>query len=106
MGLEKKVNAITPKEIIDNLDEVILPVVIQAVNNLLKTKFRGKSVTIKSKEIIAEIKRLGGPSSKVLYDTNQMDFEPIFRVFGWEVSYDRPGYNESYDSYYEFTPKK
>ena len=34
------------------------------------------------------------------------DFEPIYEKAGWKVSYDGPGYNESYDGYYIFKKDK
>lgn len=105
MGLETK--PLSPKDIMDDLPNIIPAVVIEAVNNLLKKKFRGNYATIKLKEVKAEIRRLGGPSLQQLNDDKAFDFENVFRKNGWNVKYDQPSYGDSdFDSYYTFTPKK
>ena len=30
----------------------------------------------------------------------------LFEEAGWNVQYDKPGYNENYDAYFKFTEKK
>ena len=35
-----------------------------------------------------------------------MDFEALYRESGWKVSYDSPAYDENYDAYFTFEPKK
>jgi hypothetical protein len=105
MGLETK--PLSPKDIMDDLPNIIPPVVIEAVNNLLKKKFRGHNATIKLKEVKAEVRKLGGPSEKQLNDEKAFDFENVFRKQGWKVRYEQPSYGDSdFDAYYEFTPKK
>tara|TARA_R110000796_G_scaffold136095_1_gene252116 strand:- start:1310 stop:1633 length:324 start_codon:yes stop_codon:yes gene_type:complete len=107
MGLNKNVQPLSPREIMEDMPNIIPPVVIQAVNNLLKKKYRGQSATIKTKELLIEIRSLGGPSKETLYADKSFDFESIFRAQGWKVKYDQPSYGDSnYDAYYEFTPKK
>ena len=105
--MEKKVKPLKPSDIVDNLDTIIPSVVIEAVNNLLKKKFRGSSAMIKQKEIVDEIIRLDDSmTSQKIFDEKWMDFEEIFKRNGWSVKYDGPGYSESYDAYFVFTPKK
>lgn len=31
--------------------------------------------------------------------------DAVYEKAGWKVSYDKPGYNESYDPYFKFTAK-
>jgi len=99
-----KVKAISPEEIIYDIPDFV----IEAVNTLLKKKFRGKACAIKAKDIIAEGRKNGKTgSNKDWYDEKWMDFENIYREMGWEVKYEQSSYGDSnFDAYYEFTPKK
>lgn len=98
---------IKSNEIIDQLDTIIPNVVIEAVNNLLKEKFRGISATILQKDIVAEIIRLDSKiTSKQIFDKKWMDFEEIYKKNGWLVTYDGPAYNESYEPSFNFKVKK
>lgn len=104
MGNEVK--PISPSEILDNLDKIIPPVVIQAVNNLLMKEYRGGSVTILQDAIIKEIKNLDGTITKdQIYDNKWLDFESLYRQNGWSVEYDKPAYNETYAAKFIFKKK-
>lgn len=104
---KKEVQAIKPSEIMDNLDTIIDPAVIQAVNEILKEEFRGGSVTIRQKYIVSRAITINPKlTSDILYKNHHLDFEPIFRKAGWSVIYDKPGYNESYEAFFEFSANK
>lgn len=34
-----------------------------------------------------------------------LNVEYLFRAAGWEVQYDKPGYNETYEAYFTFSKK-
>lgn len=103
-----EVKPITPNEIVDDLDKIIPSVVITAVNNILKSKYRGTGpVTIKQKDIVAEIMRLDGSITKdEIFDNKYMDFEKLYRKNGWIVEYDKPAYCETYDAFFTFKLRK
>lgn len=107
---EKQIKPLSPKEIIDGLDKIIPEFIIQAVNNLLKKEYRGGHVTIKAKDIIKESLSLYSGDDKMtadkIYKEKWMDFETLFEKHGWDVTYDGPAYNETYDAFYKFAPKK
>jgi len=101
-----EIKPLRPAEIIANLDKTTPTVVITAVNNMLTKYFKGGSVTVKQNEIINEIMRLDSNISRSeIIDNKWMDFEEVYRQYGWSVSYDKPGYNESYDATFEFKPR-
>lgn len=102
-----KIKALSPDEIIKDLDSIIPESVITAVNNLLKEKYRGHSVILTQKKIVSAIIKLD-PTLKrdTIFDNNYLDFEPIFTKAGWTVKYNSPDRDENYDEYFEFTPKK
>lgn len=101
------IKPISPNEIQESLADIIPPEIVMAVNNLLKKKFRGNSVTIYQKEIEAEVFKINPKmTSEMIYDNHWMDFEPLFVAQGWDIEYDKPGYNESYEAYFIFTRSK
>ena len=95
-----KINPISPNEINIELPDFV----VQAVNNLLKEKYRGGEVTLTAKEIITEGKKIGGDAAMVdWYEKKYMDFEEVFEVVGWTVSYHSPDRGGSdFESFYRF----
>lgn len=107
MSSEKEILPITPAEILADLPNIIPSFVFEAVNNLLKKKFRGGPVTIKQDAIMDEIAKLQSTYTRQeIYDNKWMDFESVYADYGWIVKYDKPGFRETYDAYFEFKPKK
>lgn len=102
---------LSPNEVKQKRVESIPDFVIEAANNLIAKKWDGYSSTVKLDDIVTEALKIAKAqgktvSSRDLFDDHSLDIEPAFRKAGWSVKFDRPGYNESYDSYFEFTPKK
>lgn len=101
-----KIVPITPKEIMNNLEYIIHPSIIKAVNCLLKERYKGREVIIKQKEIIKKSKEFT-PSltEREIFDDHHMDFESIFRKAGWKVEYHSPDRDESFEEYFRFSAK-
>lgn len=100
------ITPLTPEEVMNKRGREIPSVVITAVNNLLTKNFTGGSVSIKQDSVIEEIMRLDSNITRAQINDNKwLDFEPIFRSYGWEVDYDKPSFNETYDSIFKFKPK-
>ena len=72
---------------------------LKAVIAILREKYVGKKLTVKLKEIKAK----AGIGSTTNDDWEKMEFE--LRKVGWFVSYDGPGWDESYDAFYEIGAK-
>lgn len=99
------IKPIPPEQAHTDFKSTLDPLMIQAVNNLLVLKGYAKYITLKQKDIISEYERLHHEKrTKPLnvFKTNQLEFEGIFRDAGWQVTYDKPGYNESYEPTFEF----
>lgn len=41
-----------------------------------------------------------------MLDREHLDVEDVYRAAGWEVTYDKPGYNETYDATFTFRSAK
>ena len=98
----------TPDFILQNKDKFIPQEMIKAVNMLLSEKYNGNSATLKQDEIIKKFLEISGAkySKDEIFEKNYLDFEEIFRKAGWSVIYDKPGYSENYDEFFEFKKKK
>ncbi len=105
MEKENQIKPVSPKEIIDNLEHIIPQAVLRAVNELLKEKFRGSSVAIKQKEIIRLAQNYDNSLVGKFFENHYLDFEKVYQKVGWKVSYHKPDRDESFQEYFEFSPK-
>lgn len=92
-------------------DDVVAPeipdFVIDIVNRLIRQNYqsRRKCSVIEQREIVKEIKALINIYG-LEFDIKWLDFEELYRNVGWDVKYDAPGYNESYEATFKFTKKE
>jgi len=108
---EKEIKPIKPGEVSDKKSETVDERLIQAANNLIVKNWNGYSATFRLKELVEEFLRICHKKSTdanraKVYKEHCLDIENTFRKAGWKVDYDQPGYNESYDAFFEFTKKK
>ena len=82
--------------------------VYQAFNNLLTRNYDAYSITISQSEVIQEILRLCNSelTRETIFKNRWLNVEEEYRQNGWEVSYDKPGFNESGSAFFIFKPKK
>ena len=95
------VKPISPDEVVSEKLKVLPDVVIEVVNGLIAQKWNGHSAKIKQEEIILALTERG-LSRKDISKKNLLELEDVYRQQGWKVAYDRPGYCESYDPFFEF----
>lgn len=101
---QELVRAITPEEAVE-LRKVIIPSeVLNTINHLIAEKLAGGRAFILQKEIVAALEE-AGMNRNDIYDKHWLDFEDIYRDSGWKVTYDKPGWNESYDASFKFEPQ-
>lgn len=109
----KIVKPVTPDEASNQRLASFEPEMITAVNNMIIKKLntsRTEAVVLQ-KDIIEEYFKVKGvmetPALRSdLFERHQLDFEDIFREFGWIVEYDKPAYCESYEANFTFKKKK
>lgn len=97
-----KVKPITPQEVVTVKESTIPDSVFEAFNKLIAKNFDGTSSTVKQEDIVSEIIANSDITSKEIYANHYLDIEDIYRKHGWTVSFDKPGYNETYDSFFVF----
>ena len=76
--------------------------ITNAMIEILREKYVGKSFTIKLKDIRARIR---GLSDAKIQNEDWDKMELMLMKAGWSIQYDGPGYCESYDAYYEIKAK-
>jgi hypothetical protein len=97
---------ITPHEVVDAKAKAMPDEVIEVFNELIAKNWNGHQAVIKKGEAVsAIIAALDLEGNREIYDNNWLDVEDIFRKAGWDVKYDKPGYNETYEGYYTFQKK-
>ena len=103
----KNMKPITPTQLLK--EKPITPEMekmIANINDLLSIHFNGGSVNLKQEKIIENILKLKPDLNRdFVFDNYLLNFKLIYQQYGWEVEVDRPGYNESYNMVYTFTPK-
>ncbi len=102
MPKKKVVEPISPAEALKNKNNTIPPEVIEAFNELIAKNFNGRTATILQKEVAALAANKLSVSTDYLYKNKWLDVEDVFSERGWEVDYDKPGFNESYDATFTF----
>jgi hypothetical protein len=100
---------LTPKEAFQKKLENVPAFVIEAINSLIvkNIDLSGTSV-VKQNELLQEIvtKSSGNASSEEALRMGWLDLEPLYESYGWNVSYDKPGYCDSYEPSFTFTEKR
>lgn len=93
-------HALALKEIPEEIIECFNDMIVKHLN----TKY--DCCTIKQKDILAYVEEKTGYTSDEIFKKRWFDVEELFEKAGWEVKYDKPGFNENYDATFEFNRKK
>ncbi len=100
----KKVKPISPEGFVDQKNKSIPEKVIEVVNKLLTLSSTSKHIVILQKDIISELIKNGFDEDEI-FKNHWLDFESLYRDAGWNVEYDKPGFNESYEARFIFSSK-
>lgn len=96
------IKPITPKEIALVKQTVFPEFVIKSFNELIAANYSDGSSTVMQKEVVIKIKEY----EFAKFNNDWLNVEEIYRKAGWEVTYDGPGFNESYEPHYIFRKKR
>jgi hypothetical protein len=101
-------NPITPAQAKAQKRQVIPDYVIDAFNSCILENLQSDgSAKVPQEKVIEKILSLSSEETcrQTIFDNHWLDIELCFSVAGWRVEYDKPGYNETYDATFTFTPK-
>ncbi len=87
---------ITPDEVPSLKKAALPPEVLVAVNTLIVKHYSSGFATFTQNELLDLIVELTGESRSEVFDNRWLDVEDVYRDAGWDVDYDKPGYNETY----------
>ena len=81
--------------------------VIETVNYLLAKNISSdsKRVIIYQEDIIEILETKYNMQREDIFANKCLDFEPLYRDYGWEVKYDKPAWDENYKTHFIFTSK-
>lgn len=95
----------SPAEAIELQMQQIPGEVFVAFNALIAQNLSDGMATVKQDDVMARL--VGrGMTRREIYDRHWLDVEDSYRALGWKVLYDKPGYNETGDAFFEFSAPK
>ena len=89
--------AISPADASDG--SAIPDLVYDVVNEMLR---EGKR-RLEQNEVVERIRARAGVERSAVFQNGWLEFDDAYRAKGWKVAYDKPGYNESYGAFWEFS---
>ena len=98
---------IKPEDVVEHKKTNIIPSgIIESFNDAIAKNYANGCATVYQDEVLALAVERTGYDSHTIFSNKWFDIEDIYRAEGWRVTYDKPGYNESYRAYFEFRKKK
>jgi len=99
------IKPITPKEALDIKLTRIPDEVIKIFNDLIIENLKNDRSTIQQEKVVDLISMTLGIPVKDIFKQSLLDIEKYYEKAGWDVVYDRPGYNEDYPATFKFSIK-
>ena len=98
---------ITPNEVVAQKVADIPDSVILVWNEAITKFWKGHRAIVKQNYIVQKLNEHHPDVERSeIYEIGWLNIETMFEQAGWKVSYDKPGYDETYDAYFEFTKAK
>lgn len=109
------VKPISPKEARIKKQAAIPDFVIEAFNKLIVENMSVSGTATIQQDAVMDLimahSKLETPlapeafTRQDVYSRRWLDVEDLYRKQGWNVKYDKPGYNESYNAFFEFSSR-
>jgi hypothetical protein len=96
------VKPLTPNEALRKRGGAIPSAVYEIFNELIVANMVGQSSTVWQDDVVDALVKRGFHRDDV-FARHWLDIEDEYRRVGWRVTYDKPGYNETYRANYVFT---
>ena len=97
---------IKPSEVTTVKASYIPDGVFEAFNTLIVENMDGNTARVKQCDVVARITLKLNCERQVVFDKGWLEIEDVYREVGWDVEYDKPGFNENYDAFFKFTRRK
>lgn len=99
------VEPIKPGEMAQAKANTVPDLVKQVWNKLITKNWNGYSARITQKEAVETLMSSLGVTRADITNGGYLNIEDLYRGAGWRVVYDKPGYCEDYDAFFEFIKK-
>lgn len=76
--------------------------IFNVFNDMIQEKWDGKQAILRQNDVIKQIEIQTSFNREYLFDKKYLDVEPSFHERGWNVVYDKPAYNETYEPFWRF----
>lgn len=100
---------IRPSEVKEHFDNNFPSFIIDAINDVIKESYRPNSkkfdvkLSVVKNKIITAISNYNDEfNASYQFKDYFLDFENLYKKFGWKVSFDKATYGDSYESFYTF----
>lgn len=101
------IKPLRPEDMNEAKKLVIPDFVLQAVNMCMaKNLVRGHGSITQDEVISYILEHNSGITRQQIFDNNWLDFEPLYEEAGWKITYDKPGYDETYEAHWVFKAKQ
>ena len=94
---------LTPDEAAGHKAAVLPEEVIEVFNDLIARNWNGRTATVAQEDAVQALSARLGIARDEVFGRQLLDVEPVYQAQGWQVRYDKPGWNESYGAYFEFS---
>jgi hypothetical protein len=95
---------IKPSEVGTHQKAIIPAAVFDAFNAEIAANFSNGSARVQQADIVARL-AVGGVSRDEVFKRGWLNVEEAYRAEGWDVTYDKPGYNESGTAFFVFAQR-
>lgn len=99
----------SPEDVLKKRNEMIPDFVITAFNDLLTENYQEDETIIKQEDAIRKILEYSTDyelTREAIFKKHYLDIENLYRNNGWEVDYEKPAFDERFEPYFIFKPKK
>ena len=99
----------SPEDVLKKRVETIPDFVITAFNDLLTENYADEGTVIKQDDAISRILQYNKDDEltrEIIFKKRWLDIEPLYRRKGWKVDYEKPAFDERFEPYFIFKPKK
>lgn len=99
------IQPIKPEDVVSEKLRIFPDAVIQSFNELIAQDIASGSARVLQEKVVERIQEKD-PSLKEedMIDNGWLNVEEIYRQAGWDVKYDSPAYDESFEPFFTFKP--
>jgi hypothetical protein len=100
------VQPLRPDEVVAAKVRLLPDPILEVWNEAIARNMSDGSSTVLQNEVVAALCSKMDCTRQHVFKQGWLEIEAIYREAGWKVTYDKPGYCETYEAFFVFTPKR